>query len=187
MHLRRLGLALSLALALALPLCRADEILTFLDTSDTLHYSISGSLAGGTFTEDCPTSLVPENCTTGLQFPPSVIPVFNPLLFNIYEPDGVTLSDTLQVFPATGAIEAAFQSDVDGVPLLALVGGQRIIEDGTVQTAATIGFTGVLTGQSFIVQFQSDVEAAPEPRLYAVVLTLGMLVLATRRRARGIE
>jgi hypothetical protein len=185
----RLGFVLSVALALPL-LCSADYTITFLDSTDTLKYSVN--FGGSTTINTCPPSATPELCAVlGLTFPPGTVAPGTQLLFNIYEPDGVTLSDTLDVTTSIdaggtpyGNINAVFQSDVDGVPLAPLVGGTSIVEDGTVQTAATIPFTGGLAGQNFIVQFQSDIDAVPEPRwgVLVTLLVLGIALVAKRRR-----
>jgi hypothetical protein len=76
-----------------------------------------------------------------------------------------------------------FQSDDEGVTAFVPFGGATtIIEDGTVQTAATIPLTG--TGQgNLIIQFQSDIRPFPELRSIGLLslVVLGVALIAKRR------
>jgi predicted Rdx family selenoprotein len=132
---------------------------------------------------------VAETCHADDIFTSYVSPGIN-LSFNIFDPNGSTLSDTLQITSAAGSNEflSTFQSDIEPGTLLPLLGGTSIVEDGTVQTAAIIALNGGFPGQNFIVRFQSDVDAAtPEPRFIGL-LTLGMLGMAiTAKRRRSGE
>jgi hypothetical protein len=100
--------------------------------------------------------------------------------FNIYDPDRVTLSDTLLITGAAGSdqVLATFTSDVDGVPLTPIVAASTIttiFEDGTVQKAVTLDVGGSLGNLTY--QFQSDVGdsvATPEP---SSLLLLGTSLL----------
>ena len=175
----RLGLAVLLALALPL-FCHAnDYIITFLDSTDTVKLEINGT---GPFS--CQTTS-PEFCPNTDAFPPltltSPLPSFS---FNIYDPDAVTLSDTLKIttfLSAAGGgvnISSMFQSDIEGGAVLTpLAGGTNIIENGLVQTAATIPLGGQFAGTNYIVRFQSDVEPVPEPGSLGL-LCLGLIGIA---------
>ena len=115
-------------MALALPLlCHADITLTFLDSTENVMVSLNG------LTSNCA-----ENCSVIVQFPGFTNPSTFALLFNIYDPGGVTLSDTLQITGTAGTneIDTNFQSDIEGVPLFPLAGGTMITETGAVLTAA---------------------------------------------------
>jgi hypothetical protein len=159
----RIGFALSIALAVS-PFCCADTV-TIFDGTDHVQASLNG---GPKF--DCGGG--PETCFFGQGFAPVTPGTF---FFNIYSPDG-TLSDTLVVNAFTTAVNLAFASDIEGgVPLVALAGGTSIVEDGTIQLATTVPLVG---GGDFVVQFQSDLEPAPEPRGYAALLALGVLGIA---------
>lgn len=128
----------------------ATDTLLFQDTSDSLTILLNGvpdtNPGAGCFLETC-------FALGGFTLP-------NPLLnFNIFEPDGVTPSDSLCISnDASGTLNISFTSDVDGTPFT-FVGcpgtPQSIIENGNVQTAATVG--------GFTIQFQSDVSDVPEP------------------------
>ena len=172
----RLGFAVLLTLGLPL-FCLADQTITFLDTADTVTLLVNGT---GPFS--C-RSTTPEFCTNTDAFPAGTLSSLPAFSFNIYDPDGVTLSDTLQIttfLSPEGApnIRSTFQSDIEGVPLTPLPGGTKIIENGLVQTAATIPLGGSFTGTNYIVQFQSDVEpTVPEPSSMGL-LSLGLLGFA---------
>ena len=168
------NLCLVVALAIALAgVCGADTTVTLLDSTDTVQYSIDGGapvICG-----------LNEICNFFVSREPDQI-FAHPITFNIYDPDGVTISDTLQIFEAGSNVGIIFASDTEGVQLLPIT-GQTIIEDGTVQTAGTMPLAD---GSNLIVQFQSDVEASavPEPR-WGVVLMLsvpGIAGLAVKRR-----
>jgi hypothetical protein len=104
---------------------------------------------------------------------------------NIYDSDGVTLSDTWHIFGSAGSqfFSIPFLSDVEGGPALQpLSGAQSIIENGDWQTAATFS---VSNGDTYIWQFRSDVEATtvPEPTtLTLFLLGLGGLCFARKHR-----
>ena len=158
--------------------------ITFFDTTDTVQWGLN-NLTG----LSCPSSSIPEYCSIGSGFGGST--TFSSavnLYFNIYEPDGLTLSDTLQVNAAAGSnsITSTFQSDVDGVPLTPLAGATSIVEDGTVQTATSVALGGSFLGDEYVVRFQSDINesAVPEPRLIALLslAALGMVFAARRRK-----
>jgi hypothetical protein len=103
---------------------------------------------------------------------------------NIFDPDGVTLSDTWHLFGTAGnsSLNIPFFSDVEGGPALTLLtaaNAQSIIETGDWQTAAR--FT-VSNGDTYIWQFRSDMEAAvPEPSTFAL-FGLGLVGLGFARK-----
>jgi hypothetical protein len=176
----RKAFGIPLLSALLLPsLCYGDITITFLDSSEPVQFSInsSGPLS-------CGTEPNPEACT--LETSGTYTPNVN-LMFNIFEPGGVVLSDTLQITtPSTGIdINSFFQSDTDGgLPLVPFINGTAITEDGTAQTAATVHAVGF----DYVVRFQSDIDPVPEPR-YMGLLSLGLLgiaVVAWRKRERGL-
>lgn len=183
MWLLRLGIVTLMTMALP-GLSYGDVHLTFFDSTDmlTVGFQSLPPMSCGV-TETC-------NVTVGLvQF---VSPGVD-LRFNIFDPNSVTrsLSDTLQIVSAAGTdtFVLTFKSDVEGVPLSPLLNATSVVEDGTVQTEATIPLNGGFAGQNFIVSVQSDVEtAAPEPssiQLLALGL-LGIAIVAKRvERAKG--
>jgi hypothetical protein len=169
---------ISVFMALALPLlCHADITLTYLDSTDTLQFTVNGG---------SPTNCggVPESCLIENFFGGYTNPSTFALLFNIYDPGGLVLSDTLQITGTAGTDEIStnFQSDIEGIPLVPLVGGRTMIETGAVQTAASIPLTSTSLG-NFVIQFQSDIDPVPEPR-YIGLLSLGMVGMALAARKR---
>jgi hypothetical protein len=79
---------------------------------------------------------------------------------NIYDADGVTLSDTLSITPnirePTTLLDLAFFSDIEGGPaLIPLTGAQMIIETGDWQTVLSFLSS---TDDSYTFQFRSDAE-----------------------------
>jgi PEP-CTERM motif len=164
-----LGIA---AATLALPSgCLADFIVQFSDSTAELNLD-------GLQTINCN-----QGCTTSTGFSQFSSPGAN-LAFNIFDADGVTLSDTIQITSATGSdfFTTTFESDIGGTPLIALPGGTNITEDGTLQTAATIPISAIFG--NYVVQFQSDLDApVPEPSSIALLsLTLIGIALAAKRR-----
>jgi len=160
------------------PLCRADLVVQFLDTTDAVTINIPNE--PGVIN---PTCSLPESCTDESGFPGFSSPGIN-LSFNIFDPDGVTLSDTLNIASPAGDefITSIFNSDTEGTPLAPLAGGTSLIETGALQTAATIPITGTRFG-NFIIQFQSDVESpVPEPSALPVLFSVLAIVLVARKR-----
>src|SRR6266481_9864771 len=117
---KRLGFVLLVTLALPL-LCHGDLVITFLDSGEPVQWTInnSGPLSCG--------SALPEFCEITSTGGFTVASDFN-FLFNIFDPNGVTLSDTLHITGSASLnqIIATFQSDSEGVPLVPFVGGQSI-------------------------------------------------------------
>ena len=181
MWLLRLGIVTLMTMALP-GLSYGDVHLTFFDSTDmlTVGFQSLPPMSCG----------VTETCNVSVGLMAFVSPGVD-LRFNIFDPNSVTLSDTLQIVSAAGtdAFVLTFKSDVEGVPLSPLLNAASVVEDGTVQTEATIPLNGGFAGQNFIVSVQSDVEtAAPEPssiQLLALGL-LGMAIVAKRvERAKG--
>lgn len=159
-------------------LCRAD---TVIQIGDTTEDSVTFSFAGEPPAVTCPT----ESCASDVFNPGYSSPGIN-LSLNIFDPDGVTLSDTLNIVSTAGTDEITliFNSDIEGTPLTPLAGGTSLIETGALQTAASIPLTGTDFG-NLVVQFQSDIESpVPEPSalplLSSVLLAVGLV--ARKRR-----
>jgi len=109
--------------------------------------------------------------------------------FNIYEPGSnkQIVSDILRISTTTNNIdetifEITFTSDSDGAPLSPVAGLNGVEESGAVQFGGSItwGAPGVPTIFDTI-QFQSDVEAAPEP---STLLLVGSVVAVAFARSR---
>jgi len=146
----------------------ADFIVTFLDNSE----SVQNDFGGGSLSP-CTVEFGNEICgvdTDGFSPITSDVNMF----VNIFDRDGVTLSDTLSIVGVRGTskLDAEFRSDVEGMPIIPLAGGIAMIEDGSVQTAATVTDAGF----NYIYRVQSDVDVVPEPSPF---LPLGILLLGT--------
>jgi hypothetical protein len=105
---------------------------------------------------------------------------------NIYDIDGVTLSDTWHLFglAGDGLLQIPFVSDVEGQTLTPLPNGIRMIETGGWQTVLE---NDLANGDHFIWQFASDVGDVPEPASWAMMLAgFGLLGMAMRARRHGI-
>jgi hypothetical protein len=175
--------AFVLSVALALPsLCRADYTLTFLDNTETLRETVNGVDMSST---DC-SSIPFEVCINTLIGLDLAAPA--QYSFNIFEQDG-TLSDTLRISVETLRIQTAFQSDSGGVPLVLLTAGTvtDITENGLLQPDPAFEIP-LATGGNYVVQFESDLDPAPEPR-WGVLLTLAVLgiALVTKRFVRKLS
>jgi hypothetical protein len=176
----RLRLGIAALLTVASPwLCRADQTFTFLDSTEAPQVSYNGTLLA------CGSAVL-ETCSIFIS-PGGVLPEVD-LSFNIFDPDGVTFSDQFHIYSdaESAVIRSTFQSVTDGT-VLALPGGTKMIEDGTVQTVATIP-TGTLG--DLIFQFQSGVSEGPEPATVTegpepatvTLLGIGALGLLSGRR-----
>ena len=106
---------------------------------------------------------------------------------NIFDPDGVTLSDTLSITGTAGSrtLNVAFFSDVDGGPALTpLIAASSIIETGNFQTVLL--FTAS-TEDAYTWQFRSDVNETPLPGaiwLFGTALAGALGVGKWRRRQK---
>ena len=121
------------------------------------------------------------------------------LFFNIYDPGGVVLSDTLVISflgttPDGGnfssnfnmRVDVTFVSDTEGVTLQPLVppsNGFNVIETGAFQSLDSL-IEGTIPSSGFSLSFLSDVERIPEP---STITMLGLALAglaAVRRRSR---
>ncbi len=110
---------------------------------------------------------------------------------NIYDPDGVTLSDTFWISGQAGDsfFHLEFFSDVNEVPPTPLLNPTlEIVENGFFQSVG--GFTadrfvfGDFDGQDTVeFQFRADVEAVPEPASMLLIGS-GLAALGVRRRRK---
>jgi len=94
--------------------------------------------------------------------------------YNIFDKDGVTLSDTMTVIAFSNAVTVLFQSDTEGGPaLIALPGGTSLIETGQLQY---VPLPSALSGK-LLVGFQSDIETTSVAEPGSVLLLLSMITL----------
>lgn len=109
--------------------------------------------------------------------------------FNYYDPDGTTLSDTIEVYGTAGDtfFNIVFKSSDFGGGISALADGGHFIEDGTFQPAVYPGT--VSNGDFYNIQmasFDSHDGGVPEPATWAMML-MGFFGLgATLRRRQGL-
>jgi hypothetical protein len=158
--------------------------LTFLDDGGPVHWETvpfpPGNLCGAPNPEYC--GVYSPGVIGGF---PSDVNDF----FNIYDPDGVTLSDTLQITssPDSPNVYFTFQSQGGGVPLVAIPGGTPIIETGSIQVAATFPLGAPNAGFDYVVQFISadDASPVPEPRSIELFI-LGLVAVALGLKGKKI-
>ncbi|MDB5479645.1 MAG: hypothetical protein JWO83_698 [Caulobacteraceae bacterium] len=101
--------------------------------------------------------------------------------FNYYEPDGVTLSDTVEISGTAGDtfFQVVFLSDPNS--LSPLPNGGVNLENGQFQPGVLAGI--VSNGDFYNLQIASDLEV-PEPATWAMMLLgAGLVGLVARRRA----
>lgn len=164
-------LAVAVALVLVLLVgpanVRADGFIVFGDIPGKRSFNNNG------FVGFCGN---PETCMVPLGVSFSSVSIN--LLFNIYEPDSVTLSDTLAITsPGVGDVNFTWVSDLGGTPPIPLVGGTTIIENGTIQTLGTIPFTGGVGPGGRSIEFISfEPVSTPEPSSLQL-LGIGLLAL----------
>jgi len=115
----------------------------------------------------------PETFLFAGQLPASITGVVT-ANYNIYDQDGVTLSDTLTVIAFSDAATVLFQSDNEGGPALTpLVGATKVIETGQLQY---VTLPAALSGK-LLVGFRSDIETTSVPEPGSVLLLLSMITL----------
>ena len=108
------------------------------------------------------------------------------LRFNIYDADGVTLSDTWEIQGNQGDSRffTPFHSDTEGVPLAPLPDATSLIETGGFQTVFEFD---VSNDDHYTLQFVSDEErVVPEPAtllLFGTSLGMGALRRRLKRQA----
>lgn len=131
--------------------------------------------------------------TTVPRLPPGV---GTSLFFNIYDPGGVVLSDTLVISftgqaPVVGvnlnnmSVDLVFRSDTEGValtPLVTTVNGFNVIETGAFQNLDPL-IEGTVPSSGFSLSFRSNVERVPEPITISLV-GLGLAGLGFSRRKK---
>ena len=155
------------------------DVLTFNDLTDEL-----------TFTTSNPTRLQSGSCFTGedescsvIVEPPSLsaFVTSKDLIIYVGDPNGF-LSDAVSISCLSGGcgvtdgtVQVGFDSTLDSVHVpCALIGGCSVIEDGTVQTVASITWSD---GTTDSIRFQSDVGEAAVPETSPIVLLLVPLVV----------
>ncbi len=144
-----------------------DFVFLWQDTTDTL-YGITWE--NGTIIQNVNVGSESYSGGYGLGWDPNSFLASNVSLnVNIYETDGVTLSDTWQIFGSQGDgnISIPFYSDVEGQTLTPLVNAISLIETGAPQTVLQFTLTN---GDHYTWQFQSDVSDVPEPSTWALML-----------------
>lgn len=154
------------------------------------------------------TVLAPERVTLHCEYnallPGSTGPRLNPgqgtsLFFNIYDPGGVVLSDTLVISflgitPVVGnfnmSVDVTFVSDTEGVTLEPLVppfNGFNVIETGAFQSLESV-LAGTIPSSGFSLSVRSDVERIPEPSTITMLgLALAGLAAVRRRRVSRVS
>ena len=163
------------------------------DLTDTLSVTGNGT-SGGTINISGETATSPAGgFASSLNFGPfNNAGVLNQTFnYNIYEDAAQTiLSDTwtfhIQNLVAGGNTilrvnNFAFISEDDlGTPLTPLVGATSITENGTFQPV--LSFANDAGTNTFVFQFQSDVEPVPEPTSLALAFLGGVGMLGVRKR-----
>jgi len=105
--------------------------------------------------------------------------------FNIYDPDGVTLSDTWHIFGTQGdtSFGTPFVSDTETTSVSSLSNAVSLVETGDLQTV--FNFTARGGQDSYTLQFVSDVDTVPEPGSILLLGTVISLTYLSIKRRRG--
>ena len=184
------ALTVSLCMLFIPPAVAVAGTMTMFDASpndNIFGWVLSPDLIARGFTTDCQH---PEQCEVHMVAPQGfqlLVPPQDVNIVSFQEPGfpGVSvLSDTIQFhFDAASGV-VTFTSDDPNAPLPILPNALTIIEDGTVQLAATLTWINP-TGESLVDQvfFQSDVEKVPEPATIGL-LALGLAGLGFSRRKK---
>jgi hypothetical protein len=161
------------------------------DLSDQIGVALTADGSPSPFPS--PPSFGTENVTVTLTFTVLTLSANTNNAYNIYEPDGVTLSDTFHSTGTQGgsSVTSTFLSDTEsslGSPLTPLINGTSLIETGDWQTVLTVSLldsSGAATS-SLTVQFRSDVETPLPAALPLFATGLGTLgLLGWRRKRKG--
>ena len=167
------------ALSLILPLCASAGAITFFD-------------AAGTITSTDDTSRVPlpcigvsGGCSIILEAPIGFSSIDGTSIVSIAEPSGARVSDVITLLNLNpDQFQILFDEAGGSAPCPAL--GCNLVEDGTIQTAATVTWIGSGAPVVDMIRFQADVNDVPEP-LTGFLTFAGLSIMAAVVRNRRLR